>query len=134
MLLKCNEKYVLFFSELKEFTEQENSAWGCGSSVADTVMSKAAWHKILFVAVHLGYLDISFKFRPFDEVHRRYYITSTGQAFILDPSTVISVDLHSRVIDMLLGVVSSHEHAYTHKCGAQLKPYNISDGRTMDSR
>ena len=92
-------------------------------------MSKAAWHKILYVTVHLGYLDISFRFRPFDnhtEVHRRYHITSTGQAFIIDPSTVISVDLHSRVIDMLIGVVSSHEHASTHKRGTQLKPHIIS--------
>jgi len=92
-------------------------------------MSKAAWHKILYVAVHLGYLDISFRFRLFDnhiEVHRRYHITSTGQTFIIDPSTVISVDPHSRVIDMLLGVVSSHEHASTHKRGTQLKLHVIS--------
>ena len=55
-----------------------------------------------------------------------YYITSIGQAFIIDPSTVISVDPHSRVIGMLLGVVSSHEHASTHKRGTQLKPHIIS--------
>jgi len=129
VLLKCNQKYVLSFSELKDFTQQENTAWGCGTSVNGTAMSKSAWHKVLYVAVHLGYLEICFRFRPFDghiEVHRRYCVTSTGKAFIVDPTAVVSVDPHSRVIDMLLGVISGPAHTSTHKRGTQLKPHIIS--------
>ena len=85
--------------------------------------------EVMHIKGHLGYLDISFRFRPFDkhiEVHRWYYIISTGQAFIIDPSTDILVDPHSRVIDMLLVVVSSHEHTSYHKCGTRLKSHIIS--------
>ena len=94
-------------------------------------MSKAAWHKIIYVAVHLGYLDLSFifKFKPFEnhyEVHRRYNVTSAGKVFVLKPHSVVSVDPHSSIIDMLLGAVSKIAQPSTHKRGTQLKPHLIS--------
>ena len=85
VLLKCNQKYVLSFNELKDFAQHDNPMWGCGTNVNGIVMSKAVWHKIIYVAVHLGYLQISFKFRPFEnhyEVHRRYNVTPAGKAFV----------------------------------------------------
>jgi len=53
----------------------------------------------------LGFLDLSFHFRPFDnhyEVHRRYILTSSGESFIVN---VMSVDPHSNVVDALVGLV-----------------------------
>ena len=120
---------MLSFNELKDFAQHENPMWGCGTNVNGIVMSKAAWHKIIYVAVHLGYLDLSFKFRPFEnhyEVHRRYNVTSAGRAFVLKPHSVVSVDPHSSVIDMLLGAVSKTAQPSTHKRGTQLKPHLIS--------
>jgi len=95
-------------------------------------MYKAAWHKILYVAEHLGYLDICFQFRPLDnhiEVHRRYCVTSTGKTFIKD--VVVLVDPRSMVIDMLLEVVSRHAHTSTHKHETELKPHIISAMETV---
>lgn len=102
--------------------------WGCETNVNGIVMSKAAWRKIIYVAVHLGYLDLSFKFRSFEnhyEVHRRYNVTSAGRAFVLKPHSVVSVDPHSSVIDMS-GAVSKTAQPSTHKRGTQLKPHLIS--------
>ena len=129
VLLKCNQKYVLSFNELKDFAQHENTMWGCGTNINGIVMSKAAWHKIIYVAVHLGYLDLSFKFRSFKnhyEVHRRYNVTSAGKVFVLKPHSVVSVDPHSSIIDMLLGAVSKIAQPSTHKRGTQLKPHLIS--------
>ena len=61
----------LSFNELKEFAQHENTMWGCGTNVNGIVMSKAAWHRIIYVAVHSGYLDLSFKFRPFQKTIMR---------------------------------------------------------------
>ena len=129
VLLKYNQKYVESFDELKDLTQHENTVWDCGTNVNGIVMSKAAWHKILYVAVHLGYLDLSFRFRPFEnhyEVHRRYNVTPAGNAFVSKPHSVISVDPNCRIIDMLLGVVSKVAQSSTHKHGTQYKPYLIS--------
>ena len=58
VLLKCNQKYVLSFNELKDFAQHKNTMWGCETNVNGIVISKAAWHKIIYVAVYLGYLDL----------------------------------------------------------------------------
>ena len=55
-------------------------------------MLQSTWHKILYVAVHLGFLDLSFTFRPFDshyEVHRRYVLSKSGESFIYTPHSVM---------------------------------------------
>ena len=49
--------------------------------IGDVRMSFSAWHKVLYVAVHIGYVDMYFDFRSFDchyEVHRKYLIMSDG--------------------------------------------------------
>ena len=68
-------------------------------------MSQPAWHKVLYGAVHLCFLDLLFIFRPFDshyEVHWRYVIATLGENFLTNPYTVMSVDPHSSVTDALL--------------------------------
>ena len=70
------------------------------------VMSQVTWHKIIYVAVHTGYLDMTFFFRPFDshyEFHRRYKLSSDGEAFLSNPQTIMSVDPHSHIIDAIVG-------------------------------
>lgn len=126
VLLQGNEQYVHTFEKLQTIFDEDNSCWGCGAIVDDIRMSQPAWHKILYVAVHLSFLDLSFIFRPFDshyEVHRRYILTSLGESFLANPYSVMSVDPHSSVIDALLGLVHRPvSRNVTQKRGTQLKP------------
>ena len=47
--------------------DNSDSCWGCGVMGKGIIkMSQSLWHKILYVAVHLGFLDLSFTFQPFD--------------------------------------------------------------------
>ena len=84
------------------------------------------WHKILYVAVHLGFLDLSFTFRPFDshyEVHRRYVLSQSGESFISTPHSVVSVSPYSNIAEIILGVTHSKPMKKpVHNRGAQLKP------------
>lgn len=103
VLLGCNEKYVKTFDVLCAMFNDDKSK--CGKSMNGSVMLQLTWHKIIYVAVHIGYLDITF-FRPFDshyEVHRRYKLSTDGEAFLSNPQTVISVDPHSHIVDAIVG-------------------------------
>ena len=66
-------------------------------------MPFAAWHKVLYVAPHTGFVDMYFDFRPFDshyEVHRKY---SDGKEYISNPYALVSLDPHSSLTDVMLG-------------------------------
>jgi len=60
VLLGCNEKYVKTFYVLCAMLDDDESCWGCGKSIDSIVMSQLTWHKIIYVAVHVGYLDVRF--------------------------------------------------------------------------
>ena len=84
MLMKTNEQYIRKHEQLHDILDASDSLWGCGKLVNCTMMSCSSWHKLLYVGVHIGYLDLHFHFRPFDshyKVHRRYCITSEGSSF-----------------------------------------------------
>lgn len=105
VLLQSNEKYVRTFDSLQNMIVEEGSCWGCGVTVCGTKMSQPAWHKILYVAVHLNLIDLDI-FRPFEshyEAHRRYMLSSLGLEFLHAPYAVMSVDPQSCIVDKLLG-------------------------------
>jgi len=57
-----------------ESVDNDIIPWGCGMVIRDVPMSNYSWYKVLYVAVHLCLLDLSFTFRPFEnhyEVHCR---------------------------------------------------------------
>ena len=59
--------------------------YGDDEDTDDVSMSYASWQNVLYVAVHIGFLDLQFHFRPFDrhfEVHRRYCISSQGSQYL----------------------------------------------------
>ena len=52
--------------------DDSDTCRGSGLYVNDVRVSKPSWHKVMYVTVHLGYLDVSFEFRPFEshfEIH-----------------------------------------------------------------
>ena len=58
-------------------------------------MSNNAWCKLNYCGVHLGLLNLSFTFCPFEnhyEVHRRYLIAPASEEFIRNPTAVMSLD------------------------------------------
>ena len=126
MLLQINERYVCSFAEMVDLLDNNDSCWGCGIMVKGLKMSQCMWHKILYVAVHLGFLDLCFKFRPFDnhyEVHRRYVLSKLGESFISTPHSVVLVSPYSNIAEIILGVTHSKPmQKPIHKYGVQLKP------------
>ena len=132
ILMQSNEQYVRKFKELECVFDDDDDdndhtlRWGCGRMVGDVQMSMAAWHKVLYVAVHIGYVDMFFDFRPFDchyEVHRKYFITSDGKEFISSLCALVSLDPHSSLTNMMLGL-SMHctNKRVNQKRGMHLKP------------
>ena len=126
VLLQINERYVCSFAEMVDLLDNNNSCWGCGIMVKGLKMSQSMRHKILYVAVHLGFLDLSFAFRPFDshyEVHRRYVLSKSGESFISTPHSVVSVSPNSNIAEIILGVTHSKpmKKAVQNR-GVQLKP------------
>ena len=68
-------------------------------------MTSYVWSKVVYVAVHLSLLHLSFVFRPFDnhyEVHRRYSLSEEGTKFLFHPIAVMSINPHSYIIDRAL--------------------------------
>ena len=93
MLLQINERYIRSFAEMVDLLDNNDLCWGCGVMVKGLKMSQSMWRKILYVAVHLELLDLSFTFRPFDshyEVHQRYVLSKSGESFISIPYSVVS--------------------------------------------
>ena len=129
VLLQINERYVhsRSFAEMVDLLDNNDSCWGCGAMVKGLRMSQYMWHKILYVAVHLGFLHLSFTFRPFDshyEVHQRYVLSKSGELFIRTPhSVVVSVSPNSNIAEIILGVTHSKpmKKAIQNR-GVQLKP------------
>ena len=126
VLMKTNEQYVRKYEQLHEIFDASDSLWGCGKLVNGTMMSCSSWHKVLYVAVHIDFLDLRFYFRPFDshyEVHRRYCIAPQGTSFLSNQHSVMSVDPQSSVTDLLLGsVFRPPSKRINQKRGTQLKP------------
>ena len=86
VLLVCNEKYVKTFDVLCAMFDDDDSCWGCGKSINGIVMSQLTWHKIIYVAVHIGYhYDLFQAFNCHYEVHRRYKLSTDGEAFLNNP-------------------------------------------------
>ena len=85
VLLANNEKYIGAFVVLTDIFDSEDTCWGSSISINGTAMSQSAWHKVLYVAVHLWLIDLNFTFRPFEnhyEVHRKYILSSAGNEFL----------------------------------------------------
>ena len=125
VLLQINEKFVKTFGSLHCIFDSDEACWGCGVNVEGIKMSQPSWHKILYVAVHLNFVDLDFTFRPFEshyEVHRKYVLSSHGQEFLQVPCTVMSVDPHACVIEKLLGVVPRSSKRCSQNRGKQVKP------------
>ena len=111
---------------LKDLIEADDSCWGSGLYVNELKVSKQAWHKVIYVSVYMGFLDMMFDFRPFDslhEVHRRYFLSLSGEEYVSNPHTVMSVDPQSNVVDVMLGAVETAPFRKCHQNrGKQLKP------------
>ena len=126
VLLGVNEQYVRSFDALNEILNDKESCWGCGTSILGNRMSPLQWHKIIYVAVHLGFLDLLFNFRPFDshyEVHRRYIVSPSGDEFYSSPRAIMSPDPRSTIIDVTLGLVQKSPYVKSiQNRGVQLKP------------
>ena len=125
VLMKVCSQYV---TKCLEFIDEESIPWGCGTVIKGVNMSNNAWCKLIYVGVHLGLLDLSFIFCPFEnwyEVHRRYSISSAGEEFLLNPTSVMSLDPCSTAIDTIL--INSKDVALPSKKsiqnrGSQIKP------------
>ena len=131
ILMQCNEKYVRNFDVLKDLLDADgDTCWGSGVYVNDVRVSKPSWHKVIYVAVHLGLLDMTFDFRPYEchyEVHRKYFLSAAGENFLQNPYAIMSVDPQSNVVDVMLGVVERKLYSKCHQNrGKQLKPRLIA--------
>ena len=131
VLLQCNETYVRSFDILCDLLDSDNdTCWGSGLYVNDARVSKSSWHKVIYVAVYLGYINVTFDFRPYEnhhEVHRKYLLATAGEAFLDNPTSVMSVDPQSNVVDILLGEVQGKKYSKCHQNrGKQLKPRLIA--------
>ena len=85
-IVGVNEQYIRSFDALHEILSDKESCWGLGTSILGNRMSQLQWHKIIYVAVHLGFPDLLFNFRPFDsQVHHRYVVSSLGNEFYSSP-------------------------------------------------
>jgi len=126
VLLQKNERYVRSFTAMVDLLDSNDPCWGCGVMVKGLKMSQSVWHKILYVAVHLGFINLSFTFRPFDshyEVHRRYVLSKSGESFISLPQSVASVSPYSNIPEIVLGITHSQPmKKLVHNRGTQLKP------------
>ena len=75
-------------------------------------------NKVIYVAVHVGFLDMTFDFRPYDSysvVHQKYFLSAAGESFLQNPCAVMSVDPQSNVINVMLGVVESKSYSKCHQ-------------------
>lgn len=104
-LMKATSKYIQSNEIIREMVDTSDTCWGSGVVVDGKCMTPYAWSKVIYVAVHLSLLKLSFVFRPFDshfEVHRRYSISDEGKEYSSTSTTVMSIDPLSYVADSLL--------------------------------
>ena len=91
-------------------------------------MSSYSWCKVLYTAIHLCLLDLSFTFRAFEnhyEVHRRYVLSSKGEQFLEKPTTVMSLNPSSTTIDRILASmqdITTQTKKSSQTRGAHMKP------------
>jgi len=74
--------------------------------INDLRVSKQTWHKIIYVSVHIGLLNMTFDFQPYDS-HHRYFLSLSGKECVNSPYPVMSIDPQSNVIDTLLGAMET---------------------------
>ena len=77
----------------------------CCTKLPITMCLHSLLNYTIYIAVHLLLLNLKFTFRPFEshyEVHRHFSLSTTGEEFLLSPSTIMSVNPHSYIIDQLL--------------------------------
>ena len=102
VLMKSTSPYIC---KCLESIDNELVPWGCGMVITDTPMSSFSWCKVLYVAVHLCLLDLSFTFRPFEnhyEVHSRYMVFPKGEDHLERPTQVMSLNPSCTVIEKIL--------------------------------
>ena len=131
VLLHSNETYVRSFDALRDLLDSDDdTCWGSGLFINDVRVSKSSWHKVIYVAVYLGYANIAFDFRPYEnhyEVHRKYLLTPDGKAYLDHPTSVMSIDPQSNVVDVMLGMVEGKKYSKCHQNrGKQLQPRLIA--------
>ena len=125
ILMKTKSEYIC---KCLESIDEECIPWGCGTVVKDMHMSSYSWCKVLYVAVHLCLLNLSFTFRAFEnhyEVHRRYVLSPKGEEFIVKPISVMSLNPSSTTIDRILAStqdITTQTKKSTQARGTQVKP------------
>ena len=125
VLMKVSSQYII---KCLECIDADSIPWGCGTVVKGVNMSSNAWCKLIYVCVHLGLFNLSFVFRPFEnhyEVHRRYLIAPPGEEFLVNPTTVMSMDPCSSTVDIIM--IHSEDASLQRKKtsqsrGSQIKP------------
>lgn len=106
IIMQTTSKYVC---NHRKIVEKTGIPWGSGLTVGDTQMTSSAWCKVICIAVHLSLLSLKFTFRPLEshyEVHRHFSLSTAGEKFLLSPSTIMSVNPHSCIVDQLLAASS----------------------------
>jgi len=125
VLMKVSTQYI---TSCLENVDADSVPWGCGTVIEGVNMSSNAWYKLIYVGVHLDLLKMSFIFHPFEnhyEVHRRYLIAPAGEEFLLNPTTMMSVDPCSTTVDTVMihgGDISIEHKKTTQSRGSQMKP------------
>ena len=102
-IMKATSKYITD-KIVSKLIDDQDACWGSGLVVNGNITSYA-WSKIVYVGVHLSLLNLCFVFHPFDnhyEVHRRYSLSEEGKKFLSAPTTVMSINPHSYIIDRVL--------------------------------
>ena len=125
VLMKVSSQYII---KCLECIDVDSIPWGCGTVVKGVNMSSNAWCKLIYVCVHLGLFNLVFVFRPFEnhyEVHRRYLIAPPGEEFLVNPTTVMSMDPCSSTVDIIM--IHSEDASLQRKKtsqsrGSQIKP------------
>ena len=125
VLMKVSSQYI---TKCFESIDADSIPWGCGTVIKGVNMSSNAWCKLIYVGVHLGLLNLSFIFRPFEnhyEVHRRYLIAQLGEEFLVNPTAIMSVDPCSTTVDTIMihnEDISLQRKKITQGRGSQTKP------------
>jgi len=61
------------FDELHDLLDADgDTCWGSGLYISDVRVSKPSWHKVIYVAVHVGFLDMTFGFYPYESHYEVY--------------------------------------------------------------
>jgi len=124
VMMQTTSKYVCSH---KEIVDKTDIPWGSDLIVNDTQMTSSAWSKVICVAVHLSFLNLEFTFRPFEshyEVHRHFSLSTTGEEFLLSPSSTMSVNPHSCIVDRLL-IASSEDSCMQSKKSKQSRAVQV---------